>query len=102
MGPSSNSSGSTRSAPSSSLTAATPASTVPLENKHSDWRQRLVPIEFLDRVWLKSEDHELELEHEYGDWRSPDPDWDYMRAHNIIGRAPWNPEAYDFLRVAIH
>ncbi len=75
---------------------------IPLENKHSDWRQRLVPIEFLDRVWLKSEDHELELEHEYGDWRTPDPDWDYMRAHNIIGRAPWNPEAYDFLRVAIH
>jgi hypothetical protein len=39
--------------------------------------QALTPIEFLGRTWLKHADHEYELEAMYGEWRVPDPYWDY-------------------------
>lgn len=74
---------------------------VTVRNTHSHPRQPLVPIDFLGRLWLKSEDHDAELTHEYHDWRTPDPDWDYMRAHNIVDRVPWDRGAYDLLHLAI-
>jgi GH18 family chitinase len=37
-----------------------------------------VHFEFLGRKWLKSADHERELTAIYGDWRTPDQNWDYL------------------------
>ena len=74
----------------------------PVRNTHVCLRQRLVPIDYLDRLWLKSEDHELELGREYGNWRTPDPEWTYMGAYNIVAREPWgNPGAVDLLGIAL-
>jgi hypothetical protein len=54
-------------------------------------RQELEPFEFLGRPWLKSADHEAELEAIYGDWRTPDPTWTYLNEGTIIGRSRWLP-----------
>jgi hypothetical protein len=56
-----------------------------------------LPLEefhFLGRYWLKPADHEAELTAIYGDWRTPDPDYDYMRGPAIIERRPWDPSRY--------
>jgi hypothetical protein len=54
-------------------------------------RQELEPFEFLGRTWLKSADHEAELEAMYGDWRTPDPTYSYLDEGTIIGRSRWMP-----------
>jgi|GEM_PF-1062951 len=46
-------------------------------------------FEFLDRRWSKHRDHDLELTTLYGDWRTPDPDWWYMRSGGAVAREPW-------------
>ncbi|MHB1553083.1 MAG: hypothetical protein ACYCSX_12400 [Acidimicrobiales bacterium] len=55
-------------------------------------RQEWDTFEFLGRTWRKSRDHEGELEHLYGDWRTPDAGWSYM-AHGAseLARRPWDP-----------
>jgi hypothetical protein len=55
-------------------------------------RQELAPFEFLGRTWLKALDHEAELEAMYGDWRTPDPTFDYLHEHTIVARARWAPQ----------
>ncbi|MHB1516820.1 MAG: hypothetical protein ACYCVN_01505 [Acidimicrobiales bacterium] len=54
--------------------------------------QKTVPFDFLGRTWQKMADHELALDVAYGDWRVPDPDWDYLHAPNIVARRSWTPE----------
>ncbi len=44
---------------------------------------------FLDRTWRKHADHDAELTAIYGDWRTPDPDWHYGDAEDIIERQVW-------------
>ena len=51
--------------------------------------QRLIPFEFLDRTWLKPIDHASELSALYGDWRKPDPAWNYLESGGIIRREEW-------------
>jgi hypothetical protein len=52
--------------------------------------QALVPFEFLGRTWLRHEDHERELERMYGDWRTPQKDWDYLNDDmSVVARRPW-------------
>jgi cytidyltransferase-like protein len=48
--------------------------------------QDLVPFEFLGRTWLKQADHDALLGRAYGDWRTPDPDWDYTNDGTIVER----------------
>ncbi len=57
--------------------------------------QQLVPFKFVNRAWMKPEDHERELALVYGDnWRTPDPGWSYMSDDkSIVGRRPWRPES---------
>lgn len=38
--------------------------------------QELVTFDFLGRTWLRHADYERELEMMYGDWRTPQRDWD--------------------------
>jgi len=52
-------------------------------------RQPLAPFEFLGRKWLKPVDHEQELSMVYGDWRTPDPSWNYLEQGDIVGREEW-------------
>ncbi len=56
--------------------------------------QERVPLDFLNRRWLRSRDVEDELTALYGTWRRPEPDWNYledMRAE--IARRAWtNPD----------
>ncbi|MGA2470388.1 MAG: hypothetical protein ABSG64_06825 [Solirubrobacteraceae bacterium] len=54
----------------------------------------LAEFRFLDRYWLKPDDHEAELTSVYGDWRTPDPGYDYMRGPAIIECRPWDPSRY--------
>jgi hypothetical protein len=51
--------------------------------------QPKVPFSFLGRTWLKSDDHEAELEALYGDWRTPRPDWNYLDEPSIVAKHPW-------------
>jgi hypothetical protein len=51
--------------------------------------QRRVPFAFLDRTWLKSEDHEQELTAIYDDWRTPHPEHWWMTDRAIVSREPW-------------
>jgi hypothetical protein len=48
--------------------------------------QETEPFSFVDRTWLKHEDHELELRSLYGSWEVPDPSWSYERAKSIQTR----------------
>jgi hypothetical protein len=50
--------------------------------------QPLDTFELLDRKWLKSRDHELELDAMYGNWRVPDPNWSYFDDLAIVERHP--------------
>jgi hypothetical protein len=56
--------------------------------------QPLEPVEFLGRTWLKVRDHEAELEALYGDWRTPDPGYDYMCSPAIVRRYPWEDSSF--------
>jgi hypothetical protein len=48
--------------------------------------QNTVPFSFIDRTWLKHEDHDLELRSLYGSWEVPDPSWSYQNALSIQSR----------------
>jgi cytidyltransferase-like protein len=50
--------------------------------------QELVPFEFLGRTWLKPADHDAFLTRAYGDWHTPDPNWDYTNDGTIVERHP--------------
>lgn len=56
--------------------------------------QPLEPFDFLRRNWLKPKQHETILTAEYGDWRTPDPNWDYMDDRTIFARRAWNRTDY--------
>jgi hypothetical protein len=56
--------------------------------------QPLAEIRFLGRTWLKVRDHEAELAANYGDWRTPDPDWDYLDSPCIVATEPWDPSSF--------
>lgn len=52
--------------------------------------QELVPFNFLGRTWLRHADYERELECLYGDWRTPQRDWDYLRDdESAVCSRPW-------------
>jgi hypothetical protein len=51
-------------------------------------------IRFLDRTWLKVVDHDAELTANYGDWRTPNPDWDYLDSPSIVATEPWDPSSF--------
>lgn len=54
-------------------------------------RQELEPFEFLGRTWLKPRDHEMMLNHCYGDWRTPNPGWSMSDDRSIVTRRAWRP-----------
>jgi hypothetical protein len=58
--------------------------------------QGTVPFSFLDRTWLKHEDHELELRSMYGPWEIPDPSWSYLSGPNIEARRPSRYADFDW------
>jgi hypothetical protein len=50
----------------------------------------LAPMRLLDRTWLKPSDHEAHLTYVYGDWRTPQPDYWYVRDEkSIVSRHVW-------------
>jgi hypothetical protein len=57
--------------------------------------QPLEEFRFLGRTWLKPRDPELQLTAMYGDWRTPQPGWDYMRGPNIVETHPWDTSTYE-------
>ena len=56
--------------------------------------QELVAFNFLGRTWLRHADYERELESIYGDWRTPQRDWDYLQDDQAaVCHRPWvNPD----------
>ena len=52
--------------------------------------QPLEEVRHVGRTWLKARDHDAELTANYGDWRTPEPGWDYMRGPAIVRRFPWD------------
>jgi hypothetical protein len=56
--------------------------------------QPLEEFRFLERTWLKPRDPERQLTAMYGDWRTPNPDWNYMRGPNIVETHPWDTSTY--------
>ncbi len=61
---------------------------------------KLSTMRLLDRTWLKPEDHEAHLEAVYGNWRTPQPGYWYVRDEKSIvsrdvwtGRLLWAPRA---------
>jgi hypothetical protein len=67
----------------------------PVANEARVPAQPLEQFYFLGRSWLKARDHEAELTAMYGDWRTPDPDYDYLRSPAIIATKPWDPSSFD-------
>ena len=65
--------------------------------------QSLERFELVGRTWLEHADHEAELTAMYGDWRTPDPAWEYMNDVAIVertaweraGELPWNGDAHE-------
>jgi hypothetical protein len=52
--------------------------------------QDLVPFDFLGRTWLRHVDFESELESMYGDWRTPQLQWNYLEDDQAaVDRRPW-------------
>jgi hypothetical protein len=52
--------------------------------------QELVAFNFLGRTWLRHADYERELESLYGDWRTPQRDWDNLRDdQSAVCHRPW-------------
>jgi hypothetical protein len=60
--------------------------------------QPLEGIDFAGRRWLKARDHDAELTALYGDWRTPNPDWDYLQGPATVERRPWDASTYDLDR----
>jgi len=56
--------------------------------------QPLAEVTFLGRRWLKTRDSDLELTAKYGDWRTPDPHWDYLFSPDIVETRPWAPGSF--------
>jgi hypothetical protein len=51
------------------------------------------PLNFLGRTWLKPRDHEAHLAAMYGDWRTPEPGYDYVTDEkSIVARYRWQRE----------
>jgi hypothetical protein len=50
--------------------------------------QEAEPFSFLDRTWLKSKDHALELKSIYGPWEIPDPSFSYLDCLSIESSRP--------------
>jgi hypothetical protein len=61
----------------------------PVEAVAAVTAQPLVTFEFLGRTWCKHADHDAELSAMYGDWRRPDPGWNYMDDRATISRTTW-------------
>jgi len=53
------------------------------------------PVRFLDREWLVPVDTDAALAFMYGDWRTPDPEWNWCNDPKIVKREPWR---YDWCR----
>ena len=53
--------------------------------------QPLEDVAFLGRTWLKTRDHDAELTALYGNWRVPEPGWDYLSGPAIVEPGPWDP-----------
>lgn len=69
----------------------------PTEARASVPAQKMVPFSFLDRTWLKHQDHDLELRSIYGTWQIPDPSWSYLDAGNIEVRRTWYRSDFDWV-----
>jgi hypothetical protein len=61
----------------------------PLELTGRITQQPLERFSFLGRSWLKTLDHEGELEVLYGDWRTPNAAWSYLDQGGVVDRQPW-------------
>lgn len=46
-------------------------------------------IHFLDRPWLAPSNIRWYLFEQYGDWRTPNPEYDYVRSPCNVGSSPW-------------
>lgn len=73
----------------------------PVRNHCEIPAQPLEEIRFLGRPWLKVADHDAELTALYGDWRTPNPSWNYMDGPAIVAREPWDDSSYDLTRRVI-
>ena len=51
-------------------------------------------MRFLDRTWLKVSDHDAELTANYGDWRTPKSDWNYLDSPSIVTTESWDPSSF--------
>jgi hypothetical protein len=56
--------------------------------------QPLTEVAFLGRRWLKVRDADAELTANYGDWRTPNPGWDYLDSPSIVETRPWDPSSF--------
>ncbi len=55
------------------------------------WNGEMATIYFLGRTWLKPDDHDTFLTANYGDWRTPNPDYDYVEDEkSIIAKYEWH------------
>jgi hypothetical protein len=67
----------------------------PVRNRCSISAQPLEEVRFLDRAWLAVRDPDAELTALYGDWRTPDPGYDYLRGPAIEQTEPWDASTFE-------
>ncbi|HEY1520553.1 MAG TPA: hypothetical protein VGF91_29275 [Solirubrobacteraceae bacterium] len=73
------------------------APTGPVANEARIPAQPLEQFYFLGRSWLKARNHDAEMTAMYGDWRTPDPDFDYLRGPAIVATKPWDPSSFNLI-----
>jgi hypothetical protein len=66
----------------------------PVMNHCSTPAQPLEEIHFLERSWLKPQDHDLELTAMYGDWRTPDASFNYLTGPAVDRTEPWDDSTF--------
>jgi hypothetical protein len=66
---------------------------VPGTNPVQQWKAYvdapLVPMDFLERVWLVADDTDAALTSLYGNWRVEDRNWNYAQDPFTLRREPW-------------
>lgn len=62
----------------------------PIEIEARIPQQELAAFEFLGRTWLRHVDFDHELACMYGDWRTPQHNWNYLEDDlAMVSRCPW-------------
>jgi SAM-dependent methyltransferase len=66
-----------------------------LRNRCTIPAQPLKELRLAGRTWLHARDSDVELTALYGDWRTPNPDWNYLEGPSIVETTAWDDATFN-------